>query len=471
VASRGAEVTADTTHSAPDGEPRPTGHRALWWALGILVAFFLLAGAAVWNAHRLADETVARHRKKFAEEVAVLSARPRGRPAILEPVVAGSAEDVIETFLKAVDAVPAAERERLEPFNFDTSNPAVPGEEDRILAAHPAPPVALEPLLHVPSSPPFPRLDDAGATTARRIPRIQNGGKWLLAAATRAAARGDFSMVLRLAAAQASFGADVSRSPTLIDWLVGTAIASTAFPALRKALAAAPLPAAELRRLARTLDALDSRRPSLVEMCDVERVSFRGLLAGPTADVSGLDGSTTREAGWRYLWSGRIERAAALDSWDAEFDPILSVLRSLAQSDAQGLALSRRNAIDETEQVRAAADNPLTKLALSIWPVVIKKDAERSARWRVARVSIAVAIHVAEKRSLPATLADLVPAYLAAVPIDPWDGKPIRYATTATGATIWSIGRDGKDDGGKPYADPDDFDGPGDIVFTVASPK
>lgn len=49
----------------------------------------------------------------------------------------------------------------------------------------------------------------------------------------------------------------------------------------------------------------------------------------------------------------------------------------------------------------------------------------------------------------PDALADLVPAYLGAVPADPFDGKPLRYVHDARGIRIWSIGEDVKDDGGE----------------------
>lgn len=48
----------------------------------------------------------------------------------------------------------------------------------------------------------------------------------------------------------------------------------------------------------------------------------------------------------------------------------------------------------------------------------------------------------------PESLTDLVPEYLKAVPVDPFDGAPIRYAETSEGINLWCIGEDLKDDGG-----------------------
>ncbi|MGL4551490.1 MAG: hypothetical protein ACRC33_09910, partial [Gemmataceae bacterium] len=48
----------------------------------------------------------------------------------------------------------------------------------------------------------------------------------------------------------------------------------------------------------------------------------------------------------------------------------------------------------------------------------------------------------------PATLDDCVPAFLDAVPTDPIDGKPVRYAKWADGVVVYSVGLNRKDDGG-----------------------
>jgi hypothetical protein len=48
----------------------------------------------------------------------------------------------------------------------------------------------------------------------------------------------------------------------------------------------------------------------------------------------------------------------------------------------------------------------------------------------------------------PKSLEALVPRYLECVPVDPFDGKPIRYARVDEGIKVWCIGIDMKDDGG-----------------------
>ena len=54
----------------------------------------------------------------------------------------------------------------------------------------------------------------------------------------------------------------------------------------------------------------------------------------------------------------------------------------------------------------------------------------------------------------PTTLSDLVPPCMSAVPLDPFDGTPLRYRLQADGSPqLWSIGPDLVDEGGLPHRD------------------
>ena len=57
---------------------------------------------------------------------------------------------------------------------------------------------------------------------------------------------------------------------------------------------------------------------------------------------------------------------------------------------------------------------------------------------------------------LTTTIEALVPQYMAAVPKDPFDGKPLRLAQTDQGIVIYSVDEDEKDDGGMVTLSPKD---------------
>ena len=65
------------------------------------------------------------------------------------------------------------------------------------------------------------------------------------------------------------------------------------------------------------------------------------------------------------------------------------------------------------------------------------------------RTGIALERYRLKHGAAPAALAALVPEFLPAVPLDPYDLRPLRYRVLADGTPhVWSIGWDGSDNGG-----------------------
>jgi len=89
------------------------------------------------------------------------------------------------------------------------------------------------------------------------------------------------------------------------------------------------------------------------------------------------------------------------------------------------------------------------------------------AKCDAARAALACLRYQAEKGKLPGTLGALVPEYIDAVPVDPYDAKPLRYRKIKDGFVIYAIGQNGKDDGGDTVAVWEE----GDVGFRVARPK
>ncbi|HEX2972612.1 MAG TPA: hypothetical protein VHP11_09785 [Tepidisphaeraceae bacterium] len=73
-----------------------------------------------------------------------------------------------------------------------------------------------------------------------------------------------------------------------------------------------------------------------------------------------------------------------------------------------------------------------------------------------------------EHGQLPTKLEDLCPAYLSEIPIDPFDGQPMRLKIDGEQAVVYSVGPDRKDDGGVKGEAPSH---PGDITFQVKKGK
>lgn len=67
----------------------------------------------------------------------------------------------------------------------------------------------------------------------------------------------------------------------------------------------------------------------------------------------------------------------------------------------------------------------------------------------------------------PDALARLVPKYMPAVPLDPYDGQPIRYMGDDTGYMLYCVGENLADDGGVQYRKRSEQQEKGDVVFVV----
>ncbi|UCF33602.1 MAG: hypothetical protein JSV78_14845 [Phycisphaerales bacterium] len=70
------------------------------------------------------------------------------------------------------------------------------------------------------------------------------------------------------------------------------------------------------------------------------------------------------------------------------------------------------------------------------------------AQLRSTHTALAAERYRMQTGTLPESLDVLVPEYLAELPIDPFDGKPLRLVQTDEGIIIYSIGEDGIDDEG-----------------------
>jgi len=84
----------------------------------------------------------------------------------------------------------------------------------------------------------------------------------------------------------------------------------------------------------------------------------------------------------------------------------------------------------------------------------------------LAQTACALERHWLAYGNYPASLAELVPTYLERVPLDVVNGQPLHYRPTADGKfVLYSVGLDGKDDGGKPIDPKRSIGSPGDWAW------
>ncbi len=86
----------------------------------------------------------------------------------------------------------------------------------------------------------------------------------------------------------------------------------------------------------------------------------------------------------------------------------------------------------------------------------------------VALTAIAIERYRLANHALPERLEDLVPVYLPRLLPDPSGGKPLPYKIDGAGYQVYSVGNNGRDDGGRGYADGTGAD---DIAVWCARPN
>jgi hypothetical protein len=90
----------------------------------------------------------------------------------------------------------------------------------------------------------------------------------------------------------------------------------------------------------------------------------------------------------------------------------------------------------------------MTKMLMPALSRVFQLDSRSVAHRRAALTALGIERYRLAEGRLPGRLSDLVPAYLAAVPRDPFDGEDLRYDRLGAGYVVYSVGEDLSDDGG-----------------------
>jgi hypothetical protein len=105
----------------------------------------------------------------------------------------------------------------------------------------------------------------------------------------------------------------------------------------------------------------------------------------------------------------------------------------------------------------AALKIPNAGVIFSGWDMSrpVQKILRTETARRVVVTAIALKRFELRHNKFPETLGELAPEFFASVPIDPYDGKSLRYRANGDGTfLLYAVGEDGTDDGGDPSVPP-----------------
>jgi hypothetical protein len=211
------------------------------------------------------------------------------------------------------------------------------------------------------------------------------------------------------------------------------------------------------------LVAREAREPLLLTMARGERGGMHWVMSAATAGDLDLAGASALVKSTPELAQAlkAIPTGLAARHAHAWLLGHLSRFVEIARLPDQ----QQRQAIQEWGQVARTAPNGARQL-LPNAPRLVDACLRHRAMAHCAVAALAAERHRLKNGRWPDKLADLVPKLLPEVPADPYDGQPLRYVRTVDGVTVYSVGPDGKDNGGK--VDPANPERPGtDLGFRL----
>jgi hypothetical protein len=258
-------------------------------------------------------------------------------------------------------------------------------------------------------------------------------GELLACEAAEHAARGEYAAALDRQLDAVRLGIDMGHGAGSTGTLVGAAVQFV----VRDNVPVAPyidhLDAPTALAAARRLAAILATESRPADTLRVERETAPAML-GTGSRRADRDGNGRRPSvreRWDYYWTFRqcnLYLDAAI-AWAATAEPgamPVAPAPDLARygHEAQSMTTDALSLLRKVCILRAANEMLLTALALQAWH--------------------------AEHGRYPDTLVALVPGLLETLPRDPFSSGPLKYRLEGDKYVLYSVGPDGKDDGGRP---------------------
>jgi hypothetical protein len=262
--------------------------------------------------------------------------------------------------------------------------------------------------------------------------------------ALRQAQRKDPRAALRSCRAALNAARSLGDEPFAISQLIRVACVLQACQGIERTLAQgepAPEDLASLQPLLREEDAFaDQLVVARGERASVQE-TFAAIESGqaPLGHLEGLPaGGGDHPLGW-------LLRARFVEAHPAMLD-LMTRWVAIAQLPVTEQINAEKELDKEVRERRAS--EPLAVLLLPALQKLADASRRKHAYLRCTDVALACERYRREHREWPASLDSLCPHFLPRVPLDPFDGKPLRYKRVSDGVLIYSVGNDGIDNGG-----------------------
>lgn len=244
-------------------------------------------------------------------------------------------------------------------------------------------------------------------------------------------------------------------SPLLIGRLVSIACYASGLSGLYRAFALGTLPDAVLLDLQTMLEKQpDDDLQQLIKLMRAEHQRDLETISSGLSRTQFIEFYHSRMKG---SWSADTSMTdKAFSYWnrlraEVELYKTKSAQLDLLKLHEQALALSAHHPKEVMELYKTAGTNmqrPFTAYLAGPSQKLVAASLSLTMCRHAAIVGIASERYRLAKGTWPASMNELVPTYLKAIPLDPYSDKPLLYRVLPDGIAIYSVWMDGKDDGG-----------------------
>ena len=245
---------------------------------------------------------------------------------------------------------------------------------------------------------------------------------------------------------------------TVVHYLVGKMVKQEGIGRMRIMLSEAALETDVLTSYSRRLGEYGANEPGvsdafrveyammadLLEVLKAGKMSLEAVHMGYAIEAAGDGPQPSLPERIAFFWHFRLNRTKHLCA-----ERFRALIADIPTPYAQIERLTRPGNLPHPLHPLLPSNTVGELVFLSLMPVLdsfLLAKCEESVDVAATRALLAMKAFKVEKGRLPETLDELVPEYLDAVPLDDFDGKPLRY--NAEKKVIYSVGKDLKDAGG-----------------------